>query len=185
MKTTLLIRIVCGIVGAAWLALPGLASAQARVGLATVNGQTTVNWRGEEVFSGRTEGPVRSLAASVGRDEFAAVLERDTVLWENVPGAAQKAKSALTASAGVEKKSGDRSKVALRRLKPPASTGLCVTTADGLTTVTWEGRQVYVGPTKGHVTAKVKTIVGAAYAAVFEDGKVVWQNEKGAAEKVK
>jgi hypothetical protein len=35
------------------------------------------------------------------------------------------------------------------------------------------------------VTAKVKTVVGAEYAAVFEDRKVLWQSEKGAAEKVK
>jgi len=184
-KTTLPIRILCGTACALWLAAAGSGHAQPLVGIITINGQTAVSWRGQEVFSGPTEGPVRGLSASLGREEFAAALDGDKVLWENVPGAAQKVKSALTASAAAEKKSGPHSKLPLRRLTPPMSSGLCVSTTNGLTTVIWEGKQAFVGPTKGQVTAKVKTGVGTEFAAVFEDGKVIWQSEKGAGEKVK
>ena len=179
------IRILCGTACALWLVTAGSGHAQPLVGIVTINGQTAVSWRGEEVFAGPTEGPVRGLSASIGREEFAAALDGNKILWENVPGAAQKVKNALRASAGSEKKSAPGSKVPLRRLTPPTSSGLCISTADGLTTVVWEGKQAFIGPTKGQVTGKVKTGLGTEFAAVFEDGKVLWQSEKGAAERVK
>lgn len=58
----------------------------------TVNGQTTVIYNGKEVFSGPTKGKVTSRSVSRNGKNYAAAWDEDTVLWENVPGAAALAK---------------------------------------------------------------------------------------------
>lgn len=60
--------------------------------VSTVNGQTTVNYNGKEVFSGPTKGKVTSRSVSRNGKNYAAAWENDRVLWENVPGAAALAK---------------------------------------------------------------------------------------------
>jgi hypothetical protein len=184
MKIAKLTKILCGFC-AAWLVGVSPAGAQLGVSVININGQTTVTWRGQQVFSGPTKGPVSGQSASVGREEYAAALDGNEVLWENTPGAAQKLKSAATAAANLDRKSGARSKAPPSRTKRPQSTGLWVSSADGVTTVKWNGTQVFVGPTKEPVTAKSKTVDGVECVAVFEGTSVLWENQKGAAKRLK
>jgi hypothetical protein len=58
-----------------------------------VNGQTTVTYKGEEVFSGQTTGAVSGRSSSVNGTEYAAAFDGDKVLWENVSGAAEQLKA--------------------------------------------------------------------------------------------
>ena len=184
MKTRYLSRILGGLcVG--WLAMTGTALAQPTVLVVNQNGQTVVSWKGQEVFSGATEGPAAGQCIRYMNEDFAVAYAGDTLLWENVPGAAQKVKSAIAASVNLDKKSDKRGKATPGRLKRPVSTGLWVSSADGHTKVNWNGRQVFSGPTKGAVTGKARTVNGVDYAAVFEDQSALWENAKGAAKLLK
>lgn len=62
---------------------------------------------------------------------------------------------------------------------------ISVTTVNGQTTVTWNGKKVWSGETTGMVTGKASAINGKEYAAAFEGTKVLWESEKGAAGKLK
>jgi len=62
---------------------------------------------------------------------------------------------------------------------------ISVSSVNGQTTVTWNGRKVWSGVTTGQVTGKASSINGKEYAAAFEGTKVLWESEKGAAGKLK
>jgi hypothetical protein len=68
-------------------------SAGTGISVKTVNGQTTVSYKGKEVFSGATSGSVSGRSSSVNGTEYAAAFDGDKVLWENVSGAAQQLKA--------------------------------------------------------------------------------------------
>lgn len=165
--------------------MAGVALAQPTVLVVNLNGQTTVTWKGQEVFSGATEGPVAGQSIRYMNEDFAVAYAGDTLLWENVPGAAQKIKSAKAASVNLDKKSDKRGKAPPGRLKRAVSTGLWVSSTDGYTRASWNGKQVFAGPTTGAVTGKARTVNGVDYAAVFEDQSALWENEKGAAKLLK
>jgi hypothetical protein len=184
MKTTKLILIVVS-AWTMWLAPVVPAQAQASVLVVNVDGQTTVTWRDKQVFSGPTEGPVRGLSAGTGAGEYAAAIAGKTVLWENVPGAAEKVKSATVAAANLDRRSRSQGRIAPARAKQAASSGLWVVTTNGLTTVMWNNQQAFVGPTQGLVTGAGKVINGVEHAAVFEGKAVLWENKKDAAKLVR
>ncbi len=79
--------------GAAGASLAG-GAAGAGVSVRCVNGQTTVTYKGAEVFSGQTSGAVSARSSNVNGAEYAAAFDGDKVLWENVSGAAAQLKSA-------------------------------------------------------------------------------------------
>ena len=54
----------------------------------TVNGKTTITYKGEEVFSGPTSGRVSTKAVNINGEESAAAFDGDKVLWESKSGAA-------------------------------------------------------------------------------------------------
>lgn len=62
---------------------------------------------------------------------------------------------------------------------------IAVSTVNGQTTVTYNGKKVWTGQTTGQVSGKASSINGKEYAAAFEGSKVLWESEKGAADKVK
>lgn len=66
-----------------------------------------------------------------------------------------------------------------------AAAGISVSTANGLTTVTYKNKQVWSGKTTGRVTGLSKVVNGTEYAAAFAGGKVLWESTPGAAKKVK
>jgi hypothetical protein len=70
-----------------------------------INGQTMVTWNGERVFSGTTKGFVSARCNSVNGTQYAAAFDGDAVIWENVPGAAEKLRSdqGLPASSDFQK----------------------------------------------------------------------------------
>ena len=63
------------------------------VSVKTVNGQTTVTYKGEVVFKGQTSGLVSARSSSVNGTEYAAAFDGDKVLWENASGAAEHVKT--------------------------------------------------------------------------------------------
>ena len=69
--------------------------------------------------------------------------------------------------------------------KKAAPPPLSVNTVHGQTTVTYQGKQVFSGPTTGKVTARSLTSNGKEFAAVFDGDKVIWENEPGAARHLK
>jgi hypothetical protein len=179
------LTIICCTACAAFLAAVTPASAQGNVLVLNVNGQTTVHWRGKQVFAGPTEGPVRGLSAGTDKEEYAAAFDGDVLLWESVPGAAVKVKSAAVAAASLDRRSRSQGRVVPARQKRPVSSGLWVVSTNDLTTVMWNGQQVFVGPTKGPVTAAAKVVSGDEAAAVFEGKVVLWENKKDAAKSLK
>ena len=55
---------------------------------------------------------------------------------------------------------------------------------NGQAKVTWQGKQVFAGPVKGHPTARSGSANGKELAAVFDDETVVWENMPGAAKQL-
>jgi hypothetical protein len=181
MTTSTLARILHSGLAAALLMAGTSAVAQSNLSASTVNGKTTVTWKGQEVFSAPTKGPVSSRSVAVNGEEYAAAFAGDTVIWENVPGAAEKVKAATKGAEGAEGKQ----KRPGKRGKSSAEAGISVSTANGQTTVTWKGRQVFVGQTKGQVSGKSKSLNGKEFAAAFDGDKVLWESAPGAAQMVK
>jgi len=66
-----------------------------------------------------------------------------------------------------------------------SGTGISVKTANGQTTVTYKGKEVFKGQTSGKVSARSTSVNGTEYAAAFDGGKVLWESTSGAAEQVK
>ena len=63
------------------------------ISVKTVNGQTTVTYKGEEVFKGQTSGKVSARSSSVNGNEYAAAFDGDKVLWESASGASEHVKA--------------------------------------------------------------------------------------------
>jgi hypothetical protein len=58
-------------------------------------------------------------------------------------------------------------------------------TSNGQTVVTYNGREVFSGPTTGHVTTRSSSSNGVACAAAFDGDKVLWENRPGSAQHLK
>ena len=67
----------------------------------------------------------------------------------------------------------------------PSESTISIKTVNGSTVIVYQGREFSVGPTKGSLSAKSKSIQGEDFAAAFEDDRVIWENVPGAAQKVK
>jgi hypothetical protein len=63
------------------------------ISVKTENGQTTVTYKGEEVFKGQTSGKVSARSSSVNGNEYAAAFDGDKVLWESASGASEQVKA--------------------------------------------------------------------------------------------
>jgi hypothetical protein len=66
-----------------------------------------------------------------------------------------------------------------------AAAGISVSTANGKTTIVYQGKEVWTGKTTGKATGRSKSVDGTQYAAAFDGDKVLWENVPGAAKKVK
>ncbi len=66
-----------------------------------------------------------------------------------------------------------------------AAAGVAVSTVNGKTTLTYKGKEVWSGKTTGKVTARQKVVNGTEYVAAFDGTKVIWENVKGAGNKIK
>jgi hypothetical protein len=62
---------------------------------------------------------------------------------------------------------------------------ISVSSVNGQTTITYQGKQVWKGLTKGAISGKSASINGDECAAAFEDDKVLWESRSGAAEELK
>ena len=62
---------------------------------------------------------------------------------------------------------------------------LSVSTVNGQTTVLYNGKEVFSGPTKGKVSSRSVSRDGKDFAAAWDGDKVIWENVKGAAEMAK
>ena len=66
-----------------------------------------------------------------------------------------------------------------------SSTSTSVSTVNGQTVVTLNGKQVYAGPSQGAVTTRSTSSNGVEYAAVFDGDQVLWENSPGAAQQLR
>ena len=66
-----------------------------------------------------------------------------------------------------------------------ASAVISVSTSNGKTTITYQGKKVWSGKTTGKVTGKAKSVDGVDYAAAFDGDKVIWENVAGASRHLK
>jgi hypothetical protein len=66
-----------------------------------------------------------------------------------------------------------------------AGSGIAVSTSNGKSSIVYQGKEVWSGKTTGKVTGKAKAVGDVTYAAAFDGTNVIWENIKGAAEKVK
>jgi hypothetical protein len=62
-----------------------------------------------------------------------------------------------------------------------AKAGISIKMVNGSTVVVYNGQEMSVGPTRGKITAKSKSLEDKDYAAMFDDDRVVWENVPGAA----
>jgi len=60
-----------------------------------------------------------------------------------------------------------------------------IVTSNGLTRVTWQGKEVFAGATTGPVTSHSLSTNGTHCAAVFNGDKILWESTPGAAALVK
>lgn len=58
-------------------------------------------------------------------------------------------------------------------------------TVNGSTVVTFQGKDISVGPTQGQVSARTTSVNGTIYAAAFDGDRVIWENLPGAAQQLK
>ncbi len=73
----------------------------------------------------------------------------------------------------------------VKRSAKNAALGVVATTTNGKTTITYQGKVVWTGATKGKVSTNSKTIKGEQYLAAYDGDKVLWENVPGAAAKLK
>lgn len=66
-----------------------------------------------------------------------------------------------------------------------AAAGISVSTQNGVSTITYQGKAVWTGKTTGQVLGRSKTVNNVSYAAAFDGNKVIWENVPGAGAKVK
>ena len=66
-----------------------------------------------------------------------------------------------------------------------AAAGVSVSTQNGVSTITYQGKQVWTGKTTGKVLGRSKAVGDVTYAAAFDGNKVIWENVPGAGAKVK
>lgn len=62
------------------------------IGTKSVNGVTIIVFKGREFPVGKTKGRISAKAATIDGKDFAAAFEDDRVVWENIPGAAERLK---------------------------------------------------------------------------------------------
>ena len=66
-----------------------------------------------------------------------------------------------------------------------AAAGITVSTQNGVSTITYQGKVVWTGKTTGQVLGRSKMVGDVSYAAAFDGNKVIWENVPGAGAKVK
>jgi hypothetical protein len=184
------------------------ASASTSLDVKTANGQSVVTLNGKQIYSGPTKGQVTSRSSNNNGVEYAAVYDGDRLLWENVPGAAEHLQPA-DSQAGPDhnavmeqhQRTAERMQEEQRRfmeahgaqnsaqnkgsVSQSGNVSVSTKTVNGSTVITYQGKQISVGPTKGTVSAKARSVNGKDYAAAFDGERVIWENVPGAAQQVK
>jgi hypothetical protein len=173
------------------------------VSVNSVNGQTVVTWNGKQVFSGPAKGYVSARSINMNGTPYAAAFDGDTVIWENVPGAAEQLRSGQGRPAGFDprklmesfqKRTTEQEKPIEQQQNLNGQTNsqgvfsgssISVKTVNGETVAVYQGKEIPIGQTKGLVFAKAKSVNGVSYAVVFDGDQVVWENVPGAAEQFK
>ena len=150
----------------------------------TENGQTTIMYKGKQVFNGPATGQVSALSSNENGTEYAAAFDGDKVLWENSSDAAKHLKrKGVDANVSAQDLLNKMQKdlPAGTGAGAGADTGIKVTSENGQTKVYYKGKEVFDGKTSGKVSAKASSENGAEYAAAFDGDKVIWENASGAA----
>jgi hypothetical protein len=65
-----------------------------------------------------------------------------------------------------------------------ASTSLSVSSVNGHSVVTLNGREIFNGPTTGQVASRSSNVNGIEYCAVYDGSKLLWENTPGAGQQL-
>jgi len=156
-------------------------AATADISAETENGQTTVIFKGKQVFRGLTTGKVSARCSNGNGNEYAAAFDGDKVIWENRSGAAKHLKQK---NGGLPDANGLLDKFKKDHVTRSGA-NIRVTSENGQTKVVYKEQVVFTGPTTGKVSANAVNVNGQEYAAAFDGGKVIWENTPGAARHLK
>lgn len=92
--------------------------------------------------------------------------------------------SAQTTTVRKESKSSSTSSSSSHISSKSSSGGVSVETVNGQAKVTWQGKQVFAGPVKGHPTARSSSENGKETATVLDGDRVLWESHPGAAKQL-
>lgn len=157
------------------LIIAALSTYAGEISTSSSSGEAIVKWNGNIVWQGRTTNPLRAANVTVNGKEFAAAFDGSKALWESEPGAG------LT----VRETSPEMKIAAAPPKGPVAGKGVVIRLVDGETVVDWQKMQVWRGTTGGLVTSKSLSMNGTEIAAAFDNGKMIWESEPGAAVRLK
>ncbi len=160
-----------------WLAALLFATSALAGELATssVNGEAVVTWNGAIVWQGRTTNPLRAATISANGKDLAAAFDGAKIVWESEPGSGPI----------VREKSPELKASPVPPKGAVAGKGITTRFVKGETLVIWQTKEVWRGTTSGLVTSKSRALDGTEIAAAFADGKMIWESEPGAAERLK
>lgn len=145
------------------------------ISTSSANGDAIVKWNGAVVWQGQTTNALRAASVTVNGKEFAAAFDGAKALWESEPGA----------GVTVRETSPEMKVAAAPPKGPVAGKGVVIRLVDGETVVDWQKTQVWRGTTSGLVTSKSLSLNGTEIAAAFDNGKMIWESEPGAAGRLK
>ena len=141
----------------------------------SLNGDAVVTWNGTVVWQGRTTNPLRAATISANGKDLAAAFDGAKIVWESEPGS----------GAIVREKSPELKASPVPPKGAVAGKGITTRFVKGETIVIWQTKEVWRGTTSGLVTSKSRALDGTEIAAAFADGKMIWESEPGAAERLK
>ena len=141
----------------------------------STNGDAVVTWNGTVVWQGKTANPLRAATVTADGKDHAAAFDGAKTVWESEPGS----------GAIVRAKSPELKAEPIPPKGPVAGRGISTRIVNGETIIHWQKKEVWRGTTSGFLTCKSKALNGVEIAAAFDSGKMIWESEPGAAERVK
>jgi hypothetical protein len=159
---------------------PSLSGA-AGVNVLATNGQVVITQNGKEVYAGPTAGTVIKRSGVLkGREQF-AVYDDDILLWESAPEVGRQLRPQPVASDPLGL---DSTPSFMPSLGQNVHSGISVSTVNGQSVVSLNGKEIYRGPATGAVSTRSFNLNGVEYSAVYDGDKLLWENVPGAAKQM-
>jgi hypothetical protein len=155
----------------------------AGVTVVTTNGWVVITQDGKRVYAGPFAGTVTNHTGTINGVEQAAVYDDGILLWESAPGVGHQLQPPPAPSGQFGLSPGPATPFlpSMPSLGQHANSGISVSTVNGQSVVSLNGKEIYRGPATGAVSSRSWNVNGVEYSAVFDGDKVLWENVPGAA----